>query len=244
MTTGKLLLSLHDVTPRHLTRLIRAEALFRDLGVSDVTYLVVPRYHGGWAIEGDGGFGTWCQAVRPFTVRWCLHGYQHLEDRPVPTPSLATWFNRRFMTAGEGEFLSLDEAAVQDRLSKGQAAFRRRFGYAATGFVAPAWLFNHALMPALRSQGFAWTEDHRHIYDLQRPRTIEAPVITWASRTAARRWASVQVAPLLLRRWRELPTLRIAVHPMDFDDADLVSTIRGVLSSALRDRALGGYGEV
>ena len=70
MTTGKLLLSLHDVTPRHLARLIRAEALFRDLGVSDVTYLVVPRYHGGWAIEGDHEFETWCRRQRAFDVQW------------------------------------------------------------------------------------------------------------------------------------------------------------------------------
>ena len=51
MLRQTLLLSLHDVTPRHLVRLVRAEALFRELGVTHATYLVVPRYHRGWAIE-------------------------------------------------------------------------------------------------------------------------------------------------------------------------------------------------
>ena len=74
MTRPRLLLSLHDVTPHHISRLARAEALFCELGVTHATYLLVPRYHGAWAIESDPMFRDWCRAPRPFTVRWCLHG--------------------------------------------------------------------------------------------------------------------------------------------------------------------------
>ena len=68
MRERTLLLSLHDVTPRHVARLARAEALFRELGVPHVTYLLVPRYHRRWPIEEDAAFSIWCREPRPFTV--------------------------------------------------------------------------------------------------------------------------------------------------------------------------------
>ena len=42
----ELIVSLHDVTPVHAARLDRAEALLRTLGIDEVTYLLVPRFHG------------------------------------------------------------------------------------------------------------------------------------------------------------------------------------------------------
>ena len=240
----RLLLSLHDVTPHHFARLMRAEALFRELGVTHATYLVVPRYHGAYAIEAEHRFQAWCRAARPFAVRWCLHGYHHEEERTHGDSSFRNWISRQLLTAGEGEFLSLPERELNGRLDRGCEAFKACFCECPTGFVAPAWLFNRSLIPVLRRRGFAWTEDHWRIYDLQRHTAINAPVVTWASRTFVRRWGSVLLAPALLHRWREQPVLRIAVHPFDFDDGRLVNSIREVLVKAMRHRALGGYTEV
>ena len=75
------LVSLHDVTPRYVERLARAEALFRELGVTRATYLLVPRYHGGWAIEKDSGFVSWCRQPRAFTVDWCASRVPSRGDR-------------------------------------------------------------------------------------------------------------------------------------------------------------------
>jgi hypothetical protein len=41
----KLLVSLHDVTPFHLPRLQRAEALCAALGVDKISFLLIPDYH-------------------------------------------------------------------------------------------------------------------------------------------------------------------------------------------------------
>ena len=76
----QLIVSLHDVTPVHAARLDRAEALLRTLGVPDVAYLFVPRFHGVPA-EEDAAFVAWCRAERPFRVQWMLHGYWHWESR-------------------------------------------------------------------------------------------------------------------------------------------------------------------
>jgi hypothetical protein len=237
----KLLLSLHDVTPRHLVRLARAEALFRELGVTHATYLVVPRYHRAWAIETDSGFRTWCRGPRPFTVRWCLHGYHHEEIRPTDRFSVRNWFNRQFLTAGEGEFLGLPEAEMRRCIDRGREAFTACLGVEPAGFVAPAWLFNRALIPVLRDRCFAWTEDHWRIYDLKHGGILDAPVLTWATRTAARRYGSARLVPALLARWRERPVIRIAVHPLDFDDPRFVDVIRLTIAAALHDRVLDEY---
>ena len=240
------LVSLHDVTPRHAGRLARADALFRDLGVTHATYLIVPRYHRGWPIEEDAAFSRWCRAAAPFSVRWCLHGYHHEETdtRGSDRPSLRTWLKRRFLTAGEGEFLSLSAAAVGDRIDRGRKAFKSCVGLDPTGFVAPAWLFNRALMPELAERDFAWTEDHWRIYDLQRHTTIDAPVITWASRARVRRWVSTWLAPRLLQRWHDKPILRIAVHPSDFDHPSIVEAIAATITTALHDRTPETYEHV
>jgi predicted deacetylase len=239
-----LLLSLHDVTPRHLVRLARAEALFRELGVTHATYLVVPRYHRAWPIETDAEFRDWCRASRPFNVGWCLHGYHHLESRRVDRFSVRNWFNRQFLTAGEGEFLDLREAEMKQCIDRGREVFKACLGVDPTGFVAPAWLFNRALIPVLRDLRFTWTEDHRRIYDLKHGDTLNAPVITWATRTLAHRYGSPWIAPALLRCWRERPVIRIAVHPLDFDDPRFVEAIRRTLATTLHDRVLDGYERV
>jgi uncharacterized protein len=238
-----LLLSLHDVTPRHAARLALAEPLFRDLGVTRVTYLLVPRYHGGWAIDDDRGFSQWCLAPRPFAVRWCLHGYLHQETGPRrsdPSP-IRAWLKRRLLTAGEGEFLSLSDADAGDRIDRGRRSHRACLGADPDGFVAPAWLFNDSLIPALAARDFAWTEDHRHLYDLRNRKIIGTPVITWASRSRARRWGSIWMSSWLERHWHGAAILRVAVHPCDFDHPSIVREISRTLVAAMRDRTLDTY---
>jgi predicted deacetylase len=241
MATLKLLLSLHDVTPHHLARLTQAEALFGRLGVSCATYMLVPRFHGRWAIEGNAGFSAWCRAPRPFAVRWCLHGYFHQELGRSSRFSVGDWGKRLALTGGEGEFLSLGDGDVRERIDRGADAFRACLGIDPTGFVAPAWLFNRALIPALRARGFSWTEDHHRIYDLRRDEAIAAPVVTWATRTLVHRRGSKWVAAALLRRWSVRPLIRIAVHPRDFDDPCLVEAIQRGIAAALRDRVADHY---
>jgi hypothetical protein len=67
-------------------------------------------------------------------------------------------------------------------------------------------------------------------------RTIDAPAITWATRSAWRRVGSRVVCPLLARRWRAHDIVRVAVHPHDLDHPATVRSIEAVLAGLRRDR--------
>lgn len=232
----RLLVSLHDVTPYHRERIDRAEALYRELGLAKVAYLLVPDYHGKAPAAGDAAFRAWCLASRPFAVEWHLHGYRHLEDTPGAGGGAADALKRRYLTAGEGEFLALGPEAVRERLAAGLEVFRACLGEEPAGFVAPAWLSNGHLLPALRRAGIRHTEDHRRLYRTDRPAPLPSPVITWATRTVLRKYGSLVVCPLLARAFARAPYLRVAMHPLDFDHPVTVRNIRKVLQGLMRGR--------
>lgn len=233
----KLVISLHDVTPFHMDRLARAEAVFGELGLAKVAYLFVPEYHGGYPAAADTAFRGWCFKPRPFRIDWHLHGYHHLEA-PTRTAAVGAgdFLKRKLLTAGEGEFLALDAAAQRAKVAAGREAFRACLGKDPIGFVAPAWLFNAELPLVLREQGFRFTEDQRRMYRVDTGARLSSPVITWATRTWMRKYGSLIVCPVLLRLWSRAPVLRVAMHPFDFDHPETVASIRAVLSSALRHR--------
>ena len=256
----RLLVSLHDVTPFHIDRIRRAEELFREIGVLKAAYLFVPEYHGGYPSAGDPAFAAWCREPRGFALQWHLHGYYHLETpgptadpgaaRGAVTPASAgalpatpaagggatDAFKRRFLTAGEGEFLALDIWTQRRRLEAGLASFRSCLGADPDGFVAPAWLFNASLPPLLRELGIRHTEDHRRLYRVDTGASLPSPVITWATRTPLRKYGSLAVCPILARAFASAPFLRVALHPFDFDHPATVRSIRGVLGRVLRSR--------
>ena len=241
----KLLVSVHDVAPAHAERLVKAEQLLDALGVPRVTYLLVPNYHGRGDAHEDDEFVAWCRQARPFDVQWFLHGCTHLEDRSRVERSddARSWFARRFMTAGEGEFLSLRGEALRQRLRAGVDGFTRCLGFAPPGFVAPAWLFNRELLPALAAEGFRFSEDHFRVFDVQGRRCVESPVVTWATRTFLRRQGSRCASPLLARWWARREVLRIALHPTDFDHPYTVVSICRALDLARGKREIASYSE-
>ncbi len=246
MPPPEVLISLHDVTPAHAERIARAEALFAELGVRKITYLLVPDFHGAAPADRQPDFVDWCRAERAFDVDWVLHGFRHLESTKDAQRVGATSarLKRRLLTAGEGEFLALPPEEIRRRLDAGTAVFRSCSGDGPAGFVAPAWLFGPDLPPILRELGFRFHEDHRRVHDLATGRSLTAPVITWATRTRLRRWTSVYGCPVLLRAWSGAPLLRLAVHPHDLDHDDTVRSIRSVWRTALRSRVQRHYSEV
>jgi hypothetical protein len=49
------------------------------------------------------------------------------------------------------------------------------------------------------------------------------------------------VARWLANRWRNLPAVRVALHPLDFDEADMVASITNVLEILGRNHVCASY---
>lgn len=228
------MVSLHDVSPRHAAAV---EAILEHLagkGIPPVPLLVVPDFHGSWSLEDHPGFVDRLKEWEARGHELVLHGLRHREARPSDRAAgLDERFKRAFLTGGEGEFLALDGPRAGDLLGEGLAMWERVGLSRPTGFVPPAWLHNHTLDAELWKRGFLWTENH-HGLRYADGRAIASPVISWASRDPFRRIASRAVCPALERLWRGRETLRIALHPHDYDWPSLVRSIDLVLDRAAR----------
>ena len=242
----KLLISLHDITPFHQARILKAEKYFAEWGIQKITYLFVPEFHHENLASENAEFKTWCVIKKSFAIDWYLHGYHHLEtikngagqrsDTEKKPTSLSDTFKRKVLTGGEGEFLALDEESIREKISSGAEVFNACLGFQPQGFVAPAWLFNSRLLPVLKEKKIAFTEDQRFLYRTDTGIKIASPVITWATRTWLRKYGSLIVCPTLARMWTREPILRIAMHPHDFDHPATITSIYGVLKYAMKNR--------
>lgn len=244
--TARFLVSLHDVTPRHAQAVEDILDFLKLRDIPPVPLLVVPHFHGQWSLEDHPEFVRKLKAWRDAGHELVLHGFEHREspeDAQVPSGAMAR-FKRRFLTAGEGEFLALDEGRARHRLRRGLESWSTCDLDMPRGFVAPAWLFRRHLPETLWSMGFSWTEDHHRIHFSDRP-AVECPVISWASRDPARRIGSRVFAQAALSHWSDRPLVRIALHPHDWDHPTLVRSIDETLRKALRTRrAIGSPLEI
>lgn len=227
------MVSIHDASPRHQDALDAMLEFLRERGIPPVPLLVVPDFHATWPLDRHPAFVERLHRWREQGHELVLHGYLHRET-PVPGRRAGALerFKRGFLTGGEGEFLALDAAGCGRRLDEGLAMWERAgLPGRPTGFVPPAWLHNDALDAELWKRGFLWTENHLGMR-FSDGRTLPSPVISWASRDVFRRIGSRLVCPTLERAWRDRETLRIALHPHDFDWPSLVRSIDAVLSRA------------
>ncbi len=238
-----LLVTLHDVAPNHLERLEKADAMFTRLGIHKVQYLFVPEFHGRYRASEYPEFLDWCRQKRSMMFSWALHGYYHLERHPDDSIGVPLGFKdrlkRKFLTAGEGEFLSIDSALQKKRLAAGMEEFAKCIPKSKLeGFVAPAWLFRKNLLGLLQEAKLPFTEDHTFIYNVVRNLKIPAPVITWATRTSLYKYGSLLVCPLRAWWFNNEPVLRMALHPHDFDHIETVMSIEQLLRKLSKERFL------
>jgi len=238
MPAPRLLVSLHDVSPRHSRAVEDILAEFRSLGLPPAVLLVVPDFHGGWSLSDHPAFVGRLREWNDTGHELALHGYFHRElpEDQSNSQGPSAWLRRGFMTAGEGEFLSLSPERQRDRLATGLGMWDACGLGKPAGFVPPAWLHRADLPATLWEMGFSWTENHHGLLFRDRA-SLRSPVITWASRDPVRRIGSLVFAPCALRAWRHEPLLRIAVHPHDWDHPALIRSIRTVLGRAQRQRA-------
>ncbi|WP_425231074.1 DUF2334 domain-containing protein [Sphingomonas sp.] len=238
--TRRLLLSIHDVSPRFEDETARLYDLLQQASAgAPVAMLVVPNHWGAAPIRPGTAFARRLRAWAEAGTELFLHGYFHRDDSAHRT----AWarFKAKRMTAGEGEFLGLDAAEAGARIAAGRTLIEDLSGQPVAGFVAPAWLYGAGAKQALAGARLPLAEDHGKVW---RPADgavlARSPVITWATRTCAREQSSLAVATLA----RLLPgprVMRLGVHPGDAGSARVCRSIAATIRSLARGRTASRY---
>jgi hypothetical protein len=97
-------------------------------------------------------------------------------------------------------------------------------------------------MDALRDSSFGIAEDHMKVWVPQTDRVLaRGPVITWASRSAARTASSLAFAALARQVLQPLRVIRVAVHPGDVTKEPILSSIEKTLKRFARRRQVTSY---
>jgi len=232
----RVLVSVHDVTPRHFERLRTIDLLLGKHGLAGrYSALIVPNFWHEWPLADHPEFLSWLRRALDDGVEPVLHGYFHVDE----SEHRSAWdrLRGRTMTASEGEFLGLSKEAARARIVAGQRLLHDHLGTAPQVFIAPAWLYSPGTHEALTDLGLAVAEDHLRVWSPATGATLaRGPVLSYASRTRARiaaSWLWSRASTALLG---PMPTLRLAIHPHDLDVPTLERELDRALATLLRER--------
>ncbi len=219
--------SLHDVSSAHETALRDAISLCSSFGIRPAL-LVVPRFHGAHTLMGDTSFAEWLRTLQTTGHEVYTHGLEH---RCMQTPRNASgWFRQKVVSAGEAEFAHLTTQECEAALDEGDGILRSA-GLVIDGFVAPAWSMSSAVLPVLKSRGYAFAEDHMWAYRPASDGRTFAPVLNYASRSPLRIATTVAYARAARPLGRIFP-MRIAIHPGDMGKLLLAQELKALLAWA------------
>lgn len=232
-----LLASIHDVSPRSEAAVdTLLDALGRHVG-GRLAMLVVPDHWHEAPIAGNRAFQARLRGWADAGIEMFLHGWCHRDDRQATLAS-------RHMTAGEGEFSSLDAAEASARIERGLAVVQDAIGRPVAGFIAPAWLYSDGAHAALAALKLPLAEDHMKVWQPGGATLARGPVITWASRSPLRTASSLAVAAVGRHALKLLPVVRVAVHPGDVTKPSIMASIDATLATLAGSHAPGRYADL
>lgn len=244
----RLLASIHDVGPASERAVLQlADILEARLGGPSFAMLVVPDYWGSHPLARDKAFQARLRHWSDRGIEMFVHGWFHKDMVALGSghANAAARFKARHMTAGEGEFLGLDDTTALARMLEGKALVEDVIGRESAGFIAPAWLYGDGARTALRKARFALSEDHWRVWDASTDQVLaKGPVITWASRSAMRTASSLAFAGIARAALGALDTVRIAVHPGDVTRPSLLASIDATLGRFAKTHRPARYGQL
>ena len=230
-----LLVSFHDVTPLTYKAFAAFAKDLAAMGVSALTWLVVPLWHGRVLLTPESPCALWLQKRQARGDAMILHGLTH-EKRGRPSgESFKDLFIRRVYTARESEFLHCNENILRQKIHLGTAILENA-GIRPEGFVAPGWIFPSRCRGILKEMGFRLTESYGRIHGLQTNRSVRAPVITASSRTPWRTFLSRAMMPAWGRLCGDAEVVRAAIHPADLEIPSMRHLWLGVIEKLRRRR--------
>ncbi|MCL0106643.1 polysaccharide deacetylase family protein [Peptococcaceae bacterium] len=226
--------SIHDVTPAFEEEIKHLVKACESLGISRGTLLVIPNFHNKCRVDKYGRFVNWLKQQSQNGWELAMHGFTHAEDIVKPK-NIFEYFISNFYTNREGEFYLLSEEEAKNRITDGIELLKKS-GLRVNGFVAPAWLLSDGAKKALYDFQFKYTTTLRGIHDLEKKKFYKVPVITFSSRSAVRAVVSCAFAKLMSLLVSKKPALRLALHPLDARNVDLMQVLKRICKRELSYR--------
>jgi predicted deacetylase len=238
---GRLLVSIHDVTPAHASRIGAIHRLLAKHGIENPALFVVPNWHGAWPLARDQTLVDDLRTRQGAGAEVFLHGLRHDEEGTTRTAAQhARAFGR---TAREAEFLSLTESEADERIAKGLAMLGD-VGLEPVGFVPPAWFHGQGLSEVLVRRNLRFTENSWNVWSVDGGQRHRAPAVHWSARTPFRGAAGV-VIERVRRPFDALHGLvRLAIHPLDIEEPRVARSLEHALDYLLERRTPVTYCEV
>ena len=235
----RLLLSIHDVSPKFESEIDQLVDLYDELvGPSRFAMLVVPNHWGDAPLRDAPAFLAKLRRWADQGVEMFMHGVDH----KAPAGEAPKGFKAKHMTAGEGEFASLKALDALYRIKEARDELQDMLGKRLAGFIAPAWLYSDGTYGAIASLDFPIAENHMRVWAPRRNETLaRGPVITWASRSEGRTRSSLAFARVAQTVLQPMKVVRIAVHPGDTGKPEILTSVRATVEALRRNRTVDRY---
>jgi len=225
MNPRRIAVALHDVEPATFERCALIRDWLDDLGVDRATLLVIPAPDLHPFDRRRPELAEWLDERVRAGDSVAQHGFQHRQTRPAPGP-------RRLLPRLQGgrtaEFRGLDRDETRRAVRAGLRVLQAA-GIQPHGFVAPAYAYTRALREVLTAT-FDWWAGVWSVYDGHGDQ--RSPALTLGTSGPIRR----ALSPPFVRAGALLPqrTIRLDLHPADFDHARHVLALEWVLRRAHR----------
>lgn len=201
------LVSIHDVEPRRLPRVMEIVALLEREGVPPVTLLVVP------GLDWRRSDVDVLRALVSSGHELAGHGWVH---RAPGARSRYHRLHAAVLSRDEAEHLSRTPEDLVERISRCRAWFERVGLPSPDLYVPPAWAMGALDSEALIALGFRWYETLTGFMSPPSGLGVKLPLVGFEADTLARQvglelW---NAANLTAATWSRRP-VRVAIHPDD-----------------------------
>ncbi|MFH1727486.1 MAG: DUF2334 domain-containing protein [Pseudomonadota bacterium] len=242
---GNAVLCIHDIAPSYENEIFDIITELKRLEINKFNLGIVPSFHDQYHLSNFPGFCSEIKTfMKDFEIELILHGYFHKRMLQNEHLSIKGDLISRVVSNKEDEFFELPASETKLRIERGLKLIENIFNINCYGFLPPAWIMNEHLLKILTNLEFYHTENHFHIYNLNRQTKIFSPVISFASRTQARQYSSVAWSSLLSSFKFSNHLLRFVIHPCDFRSPIVKKTIIANLEKILKNYNLHLYREL
>ncbi len=227
----QLVVSLHDVHPSVGEAIAEQRDWLRGLGISRASLLVVPDWHFVEPLESAPSLKIWLDEAQQRGDELVLHGFHHLRRRSPHRWTDRFWTD--FYTTNEAEFLDLSREEACALFEKGRQVMKQS-GWTPRGFIAPAWLMSPAVLDAVFTEDFLYTNTVRGIWAGSR-QWIPCQSLCWSVRSAWRRQLSLAWNAYLARKvFSQNCIARLSLHPLDHKIPAVRTQIEHILTEFIQ----------